>query len=220
MNPSANYNLQDDESDAVLTAFAQAKDAQSGAKLSEWTARYPAQAKDLARLASQAWAGEEQEAAAPDIAARYRGIGLTALRACRPEPKPAEVFTFSAAPMASLLAAAQAAGKEADDVAAVLGLPSALFWKLHRRLIAPDSIPHTLIAGLAASVNRTLDEVAAYLRMPPQMAVGASFRSDSAPHIGAQESFAEALNAEVEATEAQRNRWLRDRNDHNDRDAG
>ena len=208
MNPSADYNLQDDESDAVLTAFAQAQAAQGGAALSEWTARYPAQAKDLARLASEAWAGDEREVSAPDTAARYRAIGMTALRACRPEPKTAPVFTFSAAPMASLLAAAQAVGKEADDVAAALNLPSAIFWKLHRRLIAPDSIPRTLIAGLAESVNRTLDEVAAYLRMPPQMAAGASFRSDSAPHLGAQESFADALSAEPEATDAQRNRWL------------
>ena len=214
MNPSADYNLQDDESDAVLTAFAQA--GQSGATLSEWTARYPAQAKDLARLASQAWAGDEQESVVAESATHYRAIGMTALRACRPEPKIAEVFTFSASPpIASLLAAAQAVGKEADDVARALDLPSAIFWKLHRRLIAPDSIPRTLIASLAASVNRTLDDVAAYLRMPPQMAAGASFRSDSAPSVGAQESFDQALKAEPDATEAQRSRWLRDRTDPN-----
>lgn len=208
MNPSANYITQDEEPDAVLTAFAQA--APNGAKLSEWTARYPAQARDLARLAAQVWAGEDREPAVPETAARYRSLGLAALRAYRPEPKPAEVFTFSASPITSLLAAAEAAGKGAEGVAASLDLPSALFWKLHRRLIAPDSIPRSFITALADTVNRTVDEVAIYLRMPPQMAAGASFRSDDTPSVGPQESFEEALQTEPEATDAPYRRWLRD----------
>ncbi len=211
MNPSVNYNNQDEEADAVLTAFVQAQSAPSGASLSEWTARYPSQARDLARLAVQAWTGEEQGTAAPDTAARYRSIGLATLRTYRVEPKSAEVITFSAsvAPVTSLLAAAEAAGKDADDVASLLDLPSALFWKLHRRLIAPDSVPRALVASLAEAVNRTADEIAAYLRMPPQMATGASFRSDDAPSVGQQESFAVALQTEPEATDAARRRWLR-----------
>jgi hypothetical protein len=210
MNPSVNHNLQDEESDAVLTAFAQAQAAPNGVKLSDWTAQYPAQARDLARLAAQAWAGEEREPALPDNASRYHSMALAALRACRPEPVPAPVITFSAAPMTSLLAAAQAADKDAEDVASLLDLPSALFWKLHRRLIAPDSVPRTLINALADAVNRTSDEVMAYLRMPPQLAAGASFRSDDAPSVGQQESFEDALTAEPEVTDAQRRRWLRD----------
>ena len=212
MNPSVNYNLQDEESDAVLTAFAQAQSTPEGVKLSEWTARYPAQARDLARLAAQAWAGEErgESAAIADNASRYRSLALTAPRACRPEPKPANVITFSGGPMSSLLVAAEAAGKDAADIASLLDLPSALFWKLHRRLIAPDSVPRTLITALADAVNRTADEVAAYLRMPPQLATGASFRSDDAPCVGQQESFEEALKTEPDVTDAQQRRWLRD----------
>ncbi|MES2463821.1 MAG: hypothetical protein V4671_24900 [Armatimonadota bacterium] len=210
MNPSVNYKGQDEETDAVLTAFAQAQSAPSGASLSEWTARYPAQARDLARLAAQSWAGDDRETALPESVSRCHAIGLTALRAFRPEPKRAEVITFSAAPMTSLLAAAEAAGKDADTVASLLDLPSALFWKLHRRLISPDSVPRSLVAALADSVNRTMDEVASYLRMPPQMATGASFRSDNAPSVGQQESFEEALQAEPETTEASSRRWLRD----------
>jgi hypothetical protein len=210
MNPSANHNLHDEESDAVLTAFAQARTGPNGAKLSEWTARYPAQARDLARLAAQEWAGEGRDSTLPDSASRFRSIAMAALRTYRPEPKRAEVITFSAAPMTSLLAAAEAAGKEADDVASLLDLPSALFWKLHRRLIAPDSVPRALVASLADAVNRTVDEVAAYLRMPPQMAAGASFRSDDAPSVGQQESFEQALLAEAELADGSYRRWLRD----------
>lgn len=212
MNPSVNYNNgQDEEADAVLTAFVQAQAAPSGASLPEWAARYPSQARDLARLASQAWTGEERETAVSDSAARYRSIGLAALRTYRAEPKTAEVVTFSAsaAPMTGLLAAAESAGRGADDVASLLELPSALFWKLHRRLIAPDSVPRALIASLADAVGRTTDEVAAYLRMPPQMAAGASFRSDDTPSVGQQESFEEALQTDPEATDASRRRWLR-----------
>ena len=212
MNSSVNYNNgQDEETDAVLTAFVQAQAAPSGASLPEWAARYPSQARDLARLASQAWTGEEREAVASDSAARFCSIGLTALRAYRAEPKIAEVITFSASavPMTSLLAATETAGKDADTVASLLDLPSALFWKLHRRLIAPDSVPRALVASLAEAVNRTTDEIAAYLRMPPQMAAGASFRSDDAPSVGQQESFEDALETEREATDASRHRWLR-----------
>jgi hypothetical protein len=208
MNPSVNHILQDEEPDAVLTAFAQAQSAPNGAKLSEWTARYPAHARDMARLAAQTWAGENRESALPDSTSRCRSIAMASLRAFRPEPKPAEVITFSAAPMTSLLAAAEAAGRDAEGVASLLDLPSALFWKLHRRLIDPDSVPRSLTAALADALNRTLDEVAAYLRMPPQLAAGASFRSDDAPSVGQQESFEEALLAEPEARDVPYNRWL------------
>lgn len=216
MNPSVDYmnhtNVQDEETDAVLTAFAQAQAMPGGAALGEWTARHPAQARDFARLAAQAWAGREIEAPAPSVASHYQSIGLAALRAYRPEPKPAEVITFSAnmAPITSLLAVAEGAGKDADSIASLLDLPSALFWKLHRRLIAPDSVPQTVIASLANAVNRTVDDVASYLRMPPQLAAGASFRSDDTPSAGQQESFEDALQNEPDLTEAQRSRWLRD----------
>lgn len=207
-------NLRDDETDAVLTDFVRAQSAPGGTDLSAWMARYPAQAREIARLAANGWAGEASAPAATEAAAtRMRGIGLAALRACRTEPtSAAEAFAFSAsataAPMTSLLAAAKAAGLGADGVAGALDLPVALFWKLHRRLIAPDSLPRALVESLADAVNRTLDEVAAYLRMPPQLAAGASYRSDDAPTVGAQESFADALNAEPDATAAQRRRWL------------
>ncbi|MBC8102436.1 MAG: hypothetical protein H7Z41_07590 [Cytophagales bacterium] len=209
MNPSAENYLQDADRDAVLTAFTQERTLTGGAAaLSEWMERYPDQARDLARLAAQTWAGEDHEPAAPETEARFRSIGLAALRACRPEPKRAEVITFSTAPMTSLLAAAKAAGGNADTVASALDLPIALFWKLHRRLIAPDSLPLALTTLLADAVHRTLDEVTAYLRMPPQIAAGASFRSDDAPKVGEPESFESALQAEPEVTDAQRARWL------------
>jgi hypothetical protein len=211
MNPSVNYNnLQDEESDAVLTAFVQAQAAPEGATLSEWTARYPAQARDLARLAAQTWAGETHESPVPETAARFQSIGLATLRAFRPEPKPATVIAFSTSPITSLLSAAEATGQDAEDVASVLDLPSALFWKLHRRLIAPDSVPRSLVNALAETINRTVDDVVAYLRMPPQMAAGASFRSDDAPSVGEQESFADALKVEPEMTDAQYRRWVID----------
>jgi len=198
-------NLRVDEAtaDAVLAAFAQATEAPGGAKLADWIARHPGHAGDLARLAADRWAGDTMPASAA-TAARMQSIGMAALRACRPAP----VRAAAAAPMTSLLATVKAAGLTADTLSAKLDLPVALFWKLHRRLIAADSVPRALVADLADTVNRTLDEMAAYLRMPPQLAAGASYRSDDAPEVGAQETFAEALQSEPEATDAQRRRWL------------
>jgi len=198
-------NLRDDEAsaDAVLSAFAQAIETPGGAKLADWIARHPSHARDLTRLAADRWAGDPLPASAA-TAARMQQIGLAALRACRPAPVPVAATT----PLTSLLAAVKAAGLTADTLSAKLDLPVALFWKLHRRLIAADSVPRSLTTALAEAVNRTRDEITAYLQMPPQLAAGASYRSDDAPEVGAQETFAEALRSEPEATDAQRRLWL------------
>jgi hypothetical protein len=140
--------------------------------------------------------------AAPPAQSRFQAIGLAALAAHRPDLRPA------ATPLTSLLAAVKAAGLTPDEAAQKLDLPVALFWKLHRRLLAPDSVPRALIAALADVVDRTREDIAAFLRMPPQLAAGASYRADAAPVVGAQEAFADALNTEPEATPEQRRRWL------------
>jgi hypothetical protein len=184
--------------DAVLIAFVEAG---PGASLSDWMQRHPAAARDLARLASERWTGENK---LPDDAgadARVRDIGLSVFRAARRAPQ-------AAAPLTSLLAAARARGLTADTLSARLDLPVTCFWKLHRRLFAPDSVPRGLVAALAGALDRAADEMAAYLRQPPILAAGASYRSDDTPRVGEQEDFAAALRDDPNATPAQRARWL------------
>jgi hypothetical protein len=80
-------------------------------------------------------------------------------------------------------------------------------------LFAFDSLPAALIAALAQSLARTENEVAAYLRQPPTLARGASYKAASAPAVGVQEEFAPALARDPDLTNAGRARWLRARND-------
>lgn len=199
---TVNDNPINDESitaDAVLIAFAQAGPEQ--ASLTDWMRRYPDQARDLARFAaSRAWekddggTGEDENAAT----ARVREIGLSVVRSCRP----------AASPLKNLLAAVRAQNLDADAVAARLEVPVAVFWKLHRRLLAPESVPQSLIAALAQTVQHGTEQVAAYLRQPPTLAAGASYRSDDAPRVGERENFADALRADPDTTPAQSARWL------------
>lgn len=181
--------------DAVLIDFLEAGPE---AKLDHWTRRYPEQARDLARLAERRWAAASEMSEMP-ADPHIVSLGQEALRAAR---------AAHASPLASLTAAAQARGLDPDAVAERLGLPVAYFWKLHRRLFAPDSVPRALVSALAQTLGRSAAEIAAYLQRPPRLAAGASYRADSAPHVGPREDFLTALQQDPELTEDDRARWL------------
>ena len=186
------------EGDAVLIAFAQAG---ASADLADWVRRYPQHAGDLTRLAmQQRWAGEEETL--PDAAAdaRLLQIGRDALQKAR--------MAQTTAPLTSLKAAAEARGLDAAAVAAHLRLPEEYFWKLHRRLFAPQSVPRALVSALAEMLGRAASDVATYLQRPPTFAAGASYRADTAPRIAAREDFAATLEGDPEVTPFQRARWL------------
>lgn len=181
--------------DAVLIAF---DDAGPSADLADWTRRHPEHARLLVRFAAERrFASSAQPGS--DLAAadeRIRAIGREVLNAARP------------APLTSLVLAARARGLTADALAVVLDLPVACFWKLHRRLFAPDTVPRALLAALADALARTENDVAAYLSQPPTLAQGASYKAASAPSVGSQENFAHALARDPDLTETARARWL------------
>lgn len=192
-----------DDGDAVLTAFVQAG---ATAELSDWARRYPKHARDLARMAERRWAEETRSrvfvAADATAEARVLGIGRAVLEATRAS------LPRNAPQLASLVDAARAQGLEPEQVAVRLELPESCFWKLHRRLFAPDSVPRSLVSALANLLQRQADEVSAYLQQPPTLAAGARYRAETAPQVGEREEFAAALRADTEATSAQRARWL------------
>lgn len=182
--------------DAILIAFA---DAGPSADLADWTRRHPEHARVLVRFAAHRFAAAAMPSNDPAAAARVRDIGRSVLAAIRPAPVP---------PLTSLVLAAKARGLSADALAVVLDLPVGCFWKLHRRLFAPDSLPATLLSALAQALARTESDVAAYLRQPPTLAQGASYKAASAPSVGRQEDFARALAQDPDLTDAARARWL------------
>lgn len=195
------------EADEVLSAFAQAG---RGADLAAWTRRHPEHARALARLAAAQRLPVAAEASVnPAADERVRQIGQSVVAAAR--ARAAQVAAAASPPrpvLSSLALAAKARALTPNAVAAALDLPVACFWKLHRRLFAPDSLPQTLIAALADLLGQSADEIAAYLRQPPTLAAGASYRADAAPALGAQEPFAAALARDPALTNAGRARWL------------
>ncbi|MDX1931301.1 MAG: hypothetical protein SFU56_01725 [Capsulimonadales bacterium] len=184
------------DEDEVLVRFAQAERPD----LTEWMRRYPAQARDLARFAADRWS--DRADTSPDAVAvtRVREIGLEVVRARRKT-------TAGAIGVNGLMAAAAGRGLDAASVAAALDIPYALFVKLHRRLIAPESIPEKFLKALAETIGRQAEEISAYLRQPPTLA-NQYFRADQKPIVSDPETFADALRDDPESTDEQRNRWL------------
>lgn len=215
MNPT------ESDTDALLIAF---DEAGPGADLSDWTRRHPEHAAELSRRAARRWADAMMPPARPADAAitardeaHLLAIGRAAIAAARAATAVAAAPADRAPePLASLLAAARARGLEPETVAERLELTAAYFWKLHRRLFAPDSIPRALVRSLAGMLDRTADEVAAYFERPPTLAAGASYRADTAPRPGNREDFAATLRADPELTPAQRTRWLDNGGDASD----
>jgi len=181
--------MSEELADAILTEFA----SDPTARVADWAVRYPAQSRAFARLsADRAFplpAGDE---------ARVHSLGLAVLREKR------AVYGVG---LASLKAAAEAKGLTAESAAAALAVPVGLFWKLHRRLIAFESIPVAFVQRLAQTLDRTVEELASYLRQPPQLAAGASYKNDGAPEAR-QESFQEALQNDPETTPSMRQAHL------------
>ena len=204
-------NIEEADRDEMLIAFSQSVEAGNG-NAADWMQRHPAHADDIARFAADRWAAgsapahlAQSDASAAAIAA----MGMDILRSLRPQTASVtQMAPVAVRPLTSLVAAAMAKGLDADEAAAALSIPQPLFVKLHRRLIALESVPRAFVSALAETIGRTADEVSAYLRQPPTLATGASFRADDTPTVGGQESFADALRQDPEATGIQRERWL------------
>jgi hypothetical protein len=182
--------MNEELADTILIEFANDTTAQ----VADWAARYPAQAREFAYLAA-----DRAFPAASANGAHAQSIGLSVLREKR--------VAYSAVTFASLKSVAEAKGHTAESLAAALKLPLGLFWKLHRRLVAFETIPQALLSQLAEKLDRSVDELARYLRQPPQLAAGASYRSDSAPQA-TQESFASALSNDPDTTDEMRQSWM------------
>lgn len=209
---AGNNRFQQADRDAVLVAFAEAGQS---ASLAEWMRRYPELAGELARFAAQRWrrsaanAGYAAETVAESgavfSAARAEAVGLEVFRAARSASLP-DCFAAATAPIRGLKEAAAERGLDPAAVAETLQLPVTFFWKLHRRLFTPESVPSTLVQALAETLGRAADDIRTYLRQPPALATGASYRADTAPEAR-QEDFRSALCGSPDVSAAARERW-------------
>jgi hypothetical protein len=189
------------EKDALFIAWSEDRKTAAPRPLQDWIARYPDYADDLVRwmtthptleVAAQMPADAEGEA-------RVRTLGRQVI---------AEMRARYDTRLVGLLATAKARGLNADTLAERLEIGQPLVIKLERRLLRFASLPGQLIDRLAETLQVSAEQVRAYLRQPPTLAAGASYKSDRIPQTTAQQDFAQAVRACDEMTAAQKTTWL------------
>ena len=75
-----------------------------------------------------------------------------------------------------------------------LGIDTPIMSKLRNRLIEPETVRRPFLDRFAASLERPVDAVIAYLRQPPTVHVQASFKAEGKPAANVQkESFDDAV---------------------------
>jgi hypothetical protein len=179
----------------VTLAFDQAlaEAPQDHAQLTRWTARFPQFADELIAVGYARFA-----------------FGLTLTD---PVAEYVVESVPSRTPLTNLMDDAKARGLDAAGFAQELGLDKLLLGKLNRRTLEALSLPRTLVERLAQILERSFDEVAAYLNGGMRLAAGAYYKARQAPSLVAEsgqpkQSFAEALQSGAQITEEDKAFWL------------
>lgn len=172
-----------EDSDEILRAFSDARDAAPGDKrlLREWTAQYPALADEIITVDYVRFAA-----------------GMTLTDALEDSPEDPEVMAMEAEalaarrqaraakpPLTSLLAEAQARGMDGPQLAAVLRLDRMIVARLEQRALDAATIPLALVRQIGAVLARPVGDVALFLRGGPRLAAAAHYRSRKAPSVKA-----------------------------------
>lgn len=79
------------------------------------------------------------------------------------------------------------------SIAKKLDVSNLFLVRLRDRAVSAASIPAQFVQGLAAELGTTADAVTAYLRSPPAMVSGHSFRSSVKPEVAEQITFLQAI---------------------------
>ncbi len=198
MTDNTTHPLSEDLSDDpdaydVVGAFAAAQDArpEDHTVLRQWTRRFPQFADDLIAFG---------------YARATLGWSLT---------DPIEGETDQVAParalISDLMAEAKSRGLSVTTFTEAIGLDRTLLASLNQRLLETASLPRALAARIGAALDRSVEEVASYLRQPPRLAAGAHYKSKQAPSLVAesrpQPTFTEALRSANALSESDRAYW-------------
>ena len=194
-----------DEADLyeVALAFDQALDAapQDHALLTRWTARFPQFAEELM-----------------DVGYARFAFGLTLTDpvteySVESAPDNLPISAADRAPLTNLMEEAKARGLDAAEFARILRLDKLLLGKLNRRNLDALTLPWTLVERLALTLERSFDEVTAYLSGGMRLASQAHYKARQAPSIVAEagapkQSFAEALQSGAQLPDEDTAFWL------------
>lgn len=183
---------QDPSEEEVLLAFS-VEPTHDRKTLEHYLSEYPAHAKALIdcsiELILDTTRGGADFVGSEDMIERSWRTFQSAVR--RPDGEPA------VNPFATLSPTAF------KSLARKLGVNNLLLIRLRDRAIDAATIPRRFVQGLAMELGATTEGVMSYLRNPPTMASGHSFRSSTKPTVSEQISFEKAIETS-QLTPAQR----------------
>lgn len=190
------------ERDALFAAWSEDRQMGSPKPLRAWIAEHPGYEDDLIQWATDAPVSEiaYRLDADPEGEARTLAIGRKVV---------AEMRARYEAPLSGILAAARSRQMDSEALAAHLEMSEPLIFKLERRLLRFASIPSALVERLAETLQVSARQVNDYLRQPPTLAAGASYKyvAEDKPRA-AHQDFSEAVRADYDLTDAQKAYWL------------
>jgi hypothetical protein len=111
--------------------------------------------------------------------------------------------------MKDLLADITAAGHDFESFQRAVGIDRSMLTCLAERMIRPATIPLRLVTAMALALNRTVEVVRDYLRLPPQPA--AAYKARNRPE-SKQVDFAEVVDC-AELPDTDKARWLTEASD-------
>lgn len=171
--------------------------------LREWMERYPqfatalmdfAAARTLIKYAPEPEISSSEEA-------RYKEFGLNSLRRVLSG-------TEEESSVASLTELAKSKGINKLKFAAALDISLSLVMYLENRRLKYASIPKAVIGKIARVLETGEDTIAKYLNQPPNLATGASYKTDTRAEDVKPKGFAEAVREDQQLSAEQKRKLL------------
>ena len=141
------------------------------------------------------------------------GLTLTAPLADYDAGYEAEPAPVTRPALIGLASEAQARGLSLADLARSLRMDRTLLVRLEQRVLDAWTLPSALIDRLAQALERTSDEISAYLGGGQRLASGTHYRSHTAPRMlaerpAASRSFADAVRGSQQMSDEDKAFWL------------
>ena len=182
---------------AELAALPAAPDAQ---QLRQWMSQYPEFAAEIVDFATD-WvemeAAEDVPEATQDEVNRIVNRTMSRVQQLLDEAERPDS-------MQDLGAEIKAAGHDLDSFQRAVGVDRSILTCLMERMVRPATIPLPLVLAMVEALNRSVDQVRAYLVLPPQPS--AAYRSRRQP-VSEQADFSELVE-HAALSDADRARWL------------
>jgi hypothetical protein len=199
MTSNANRKPQLDE---VLDEFAGLSSPPDAATLRAWTKEYPEFARELVAFATD-WVA--MDAARVDCAVTAEDVDVVVNRTMS---RVQAVLDAAERPetLTDLAADIVAAGHDFDSFQRSVGIDRSMLDSLVMRLAKPATLPALLVRLVADVLNRPLDALRGYFRLPAQLAGAHKSRTRPVP---TQVDFA-MLVQHSQLSEPEKDRWLKE----------